>query len=319
MRGRGPLFVIRLSKRPANSVSGAVLLVVGMLLVGCGSPTSIGAWVSAHAACPRVDYFQPVWSPDGTQIALIVQQYVPGLLPSFELFTMSENGAGIQLLYTDRTLSSVSWSPGTRLLFSTSSGLHDIRSDGSDLHAFPIDNTSGAAWAPAETAMALTIPAEAGPNIYLADSDGSHLAELGAGYAPVWSPDKTRILFSDYDRQGHPQILIMDANGSHKTQLTDRPADSGPADWSPDGQRIAFVSNASGFANDLFIMRADGSQLTQLTNLGKVSSGPSWSPAGDKIVFVSEHSGRSEIYTINPDGSDLTQLTHNPSGGICLH
>jgi TolB protein len=38
---------------------------------------------------------------------------------------------------------------------------------------------------------------------------------------------------------------------------------------------------------------------------------PAWSPAGDRIAFVSEEAGNDEIYSINPDGSDLRRLTTN--------
>jgi TolB protein len=36
---------------------------------------------------------------------------------------------------------------------------------------------------------------------------------------------------------------------------------------------------------------------------------PTWSPDGKKIALVSNLSGNLEIYTINPDGSGLQQLT----------
>ena len=44
-----------------------------------------------------------------------------------------------------------------------------------------------------------------------------------------------------------------------------------------------------------------------------IDSYPMFSPDGKKIVFESNRSGNFEIYTINTDGSDIKQLTHDTS------
>src|SRR5919201_42308 len=41
---------------------------------------------------------------------------------------------------------------------------------------------------------------------------------------------------------------------------------------------------------------------------------PRWSPDGKRIAFVSNRSGDWQIWTINPDGSGLQQLTYTSSG-----
>ncbi|MFN3479340.1 MAG: TolB family protein, partial [Thermodesulfovibrionales bacterium] len=38
---------------------------------------------------------------------------------------------------------------------------------------------------------------------------------------------------------------------------------------------------------------------------------PSWSPKGDKIVFSGRVAGKNQIFVINSDGSNLTQLTES--------
>jgi DNA-binding winged helix-turn-helix (wHTH) protein/dipeptidyl aminopeptidase/acylaminoacyl peptidase len=85
--------------------------------------------------------------------------------------------------------------------------------------------------------------------------------------------------------------------------------------FSPDGSQIVVARNpdpqAYGF--DLEVYNLDGTLAKRLTdNGGGVSPIINWNPdwsADNRIAFASNRSGRFEIYTINPDGSGLQQLT----------
>jgi len=56
-------------------------------------------------------------------------------------------------------------------------------------------------------------------------------------------------------------------------------------------------------------MHADGSNITELTKNSAKNYSPAWSPDGERIAFVSERNGTPAIFSMNPDGSGLTQLT----------
>jgi serine/threonine protein kinase len=86
---------------------------------------------------------------------------------------------------------------------------------------------------------------------------------------------------------------------------------SGP-DLSPDGQWLAFVS--AGKQEDLFVIRTDGTGQRQLTDDPYKDRYPYWSSDGRRIAFSSNRSGTFQIWTINPDGSGLQQLTFGSSG-----
>ena len=67
------------------------------------------------------------------------------------------------------------------------------------------------------------------------------------------------------DRDGNPEIYVMNIDGSGITRLTDNPAGDFHPAWSPDGTRIAFVSGSDG-NQEIYVMGADGSDVTRLTN-----------------------------------------------------
>jgi dipeptidyl aminopeptidase/acylaminoacyl peptidase len=87
-------------------------------------------------------------------------------------------------------------------------------------------------------------------------------------------------------------------------------------DVSPDGAWLALGTSFP--AEDLLLIRADGGDLRQLTNDLARDRTPYWSPDGSRILFVSNRSGKYEAWTIRPDGSGLTQITHLPDQPV-LH
>jgi Tol biopolymer transport system component len=70
---------------------------------------------------------------------------------------------------------------------------------------------------------------------------------------------------------------------------------------------LAFASNRDGNWN-IYLLSQSGKQ-THLTNDARDDSYPSWSPNGGKILFHSDRASNFDIYTINPDGTGLKQLT----------
>src|SRR5215217_3161069 len=86
----------------------------------------------------------------------------------------------------------------------------------------------------------------------------------------------------------------------------------------PGRSMIAFL-NGYGV---LYVVGADGTGLRELTSIwGPQPDGgesmtaptfdlrPAWSPDGSRIAFAATLDGGVEIWTISPDGSNLTRLT----------
>ena len=87
--------------------------------------------------------------------------------------------------------------------------------------------------------------------------------------------------------------------------------------------KIAFVGNQSGNFQ-LYTMNPDGSHMVQITNLAPTALEtwvPDFSPDGKRITFSYGQVDAlgnifPDIYVINVDGSNLTQITHDGLSGV---
>ncbi len=124
---------------------------------------------------------------------------------------------------------------------------------------------------------------------------------------PKWSPDGNRILFSVPDVW---HLYIVNADGSNLFQLTDFRSNN--ADWSPDGQQIVFQSdhdNEPTDTPDIYVIDANGENLVELVDLPEaIDFNPRWS-AQNEILLISSRAGNMEIFTMQADGSAITQVT----------
>src|SRR5262249_11120121 len=59
-------------------------------------------------------------------------------------------------------------------------------------------------------------------------------------------------------------------------------------------------------------MLANGTQQTRLTSNTVIDQLPAFSPDGSKIIFTSDVSNAHHIFSMDPDGSHVTQLTTTP-------
>lgn len=122
-------------------------------------------------------------------------------------------------------------------------------------------------------------------------------------------PLEQKIAFSS-NRNGNFEIYVMNTDGTGITNLTNNPArDEQPA-WSPDGMSIVFTSDRDGFP-DIYIMSKERNDI-RLTQDANIEINPTWSPDGKKIAFGLKYPGQDgirKIITINPDGSDSTDVT----------
>jgi Tol biopolymer transport system component len=162
--------------------------------------------------------------------------------------------------------------------------------------------------------------------IYTMDANGKHVRrlthEVGYDGGAFFSPDGTKIVYraqhpttpeavAEYKtllargliRPGNLELWVMDADGSHKRQITSNGAANFGPFWHPDGQRIIFASNMAdpkGRDFDLYLIHADGSGLERVTWSPEFDGFPMFNSDGRKLVWASNrhnaHRGETNIF-----------------------
>jgi hypothetical protein len=87
---------------------------------------------------------------------------------------------------------------------------------------------------------------------------------------------------------------------------------------SPDGNAIVIVEADDSGIRQIMIRSLEYGTKRRVTTYGvkvrgaeQISYDPAWSPRGDLIAFVTNNTGNDEIFTVDPEGQVLTQLTFN--------
>jgi Tol biopolymer transport system component len=171
--------------------------------------------------------------------------------------------------------------------------------------AFTVDSVSGSVYT---------------PWIFVADSNGAGVKVLAQGLGPAWSPDGTKLVFSNYEC--HPVgwdgdyactggLVVMDPETRTTTVLRNDSLGVEPA-WSPDGNFMAFDRSEEGYTS-LYVAGLDGSPPIRLDPPGVYAvRNPAWSPDSKSIAFQCTMSyGDLEICVINRDGTGFKRLTTN--------
>lgn len=133
----------------------------------------------------------------------------------------------------------------------------------------------------------------------------------------AWSPDGEKIAFTSYYREDKtPQLILMNADGSNQTRLSDQWAET-YATWTPNGEFLLFVQSISGvdalYMRDKFSLFDQSSYFDRSTVEGRLGlvSEPNMSLDGTLIAYTRTTGSKRNIF-IAPyaeRGGGVTQLT----------
>ena len=211
--------------------------------------------------------FAPSWSPDGREIAFIVDPDPSAGCPyascasRFELWVMGAGGGDARKL------------------------------------ARGIAGGQPPTWSPDGRTIAFEhFPADMLTDLNTIRRDGTHLRRLtrtpGGDTPAAWSPDGKQLLFVHWPVETtSTQLYVMDADGRGQRRLTR--LEPYQASWSPDGSTIAATT-----FDGLFIVGADGRGARKLysTPRGQIG-GIGWSADGRRIAFGVE--GRFAVVDVH--------------------
>ncbi len=243
----------------------------------------------------------PVWSPDGTRLAMVLGDEWRAL------HTMDAAGRDVRRVspYVGE-LQSVAWSPdGEWLAYVARTApvpgeaphIYRVPARGGEpeqlvgalFAAAPGTLTYRAlTWSPDGRWLAFSVEGDIDPalqGVYRLDVDGGTPERLVAGCCPSWSPAGDWLAFLTEGEGGARGLARVTPDGARVERLTDG-LNVGPGIvWSPDGEWLAFFAFDTANAWTLYRMRADGEELRVLA--AEVVQPPaSWSPDGEWLAFA---------------------------------
>jgi Tol biopolymer transport system component len=245
---------------------------------------------------------------------------------NWEIYTMHADGSSqTNLTNNSATDWTCRWSPdGKQIVFTSKRDgakeqIYVMNADGSQQTRLTTNtfNDTYPSWSPDGSQIVFSSDRDGDFEIYVMNRDGSDVKQLTDNTDwdshPSWSTNGTFIAFSS-DRDGNFEIYKMKHNGSAQTRITSNAGLDWYPNWSPNNGWIAIYSSG-----EVWKMKPDGTTLTQLTN----TSGDNWSPVysynSKYIAFSSNRDTNEEVYVMNSNGSEQTNLTNNPANDRYPH
>lgn len=150
------------------------------------------------------------------------------------------------------------------------------------------------------------------PRVYLFNIDSGRQEVLGdfpgMTFAPRFSPDGNKVVFSLIEQGGNSNIFYMDLRTRRVTRLTNNPSINTAPSYSPDGSQVTFESDRGG-SQQVYVMSASGGNPHRISFGDGRYGTPVWSPRGDYIAFTKQSGGQFSIGVMRPDGSGERILT----------
>ncbi|MGA1822796.1 MAG: hypothetical protein ACMUIG_09735 [Thermoplasmatota archaeon] len=160
-------------------------------------------------------------------------------------------------------------------------------------------------------------------HLYRTDLEGKDhemINDIGTSYLISVSPDGKRIAYDPrpyWNRGGTVNVVNSTGEGDREVyRSVNYNSYSGynPMAWSPSGDQLLLTDGYMN-ARDIYVVNLTGSEVTRITNDTSEDEIECnewyqvWNPVNNKIVFSSQRSGNWDVWVMDPDGTDLEQIT----------
>src|SRR5687767_13006745 len=264
----------------------------------------------ARAARPR-------WSPVGNEIAYVRRMGLQG-----GIWLVSPDGGEPRKIIEGGRNPNWSWD-GKRLVFEREYDVWTANADGSDqrrVEGVPTQDLlledRNPAFSPDGSLIAF-FEKDTGPmgDIWVIPSKGGQPRQLtfdsNLGGTPAWTADGKFIVFSSVRGGSRTLWKVPVAGGPPQPVLASAGEDTEP-EISRDGRQLIYTNTRNNFI--LTITDPGSGKTTTLTESRLDVVDPSFSPQGDKVLFFQvAGDGDTHVFSINTDGTGLTQLTRAPA------
>jgi Tol biopolymer transport system component len=208
--------------------------------------------------------------------------YTWAVYPEFDIFTANADGSDLQRLTTtpgydaEATISPV----GDKIVFTS------LRNGDLDLYSMNLDG-SGIKQLTDELGYD-------GGAFY--SWDGKQIVYRSWHYTDSAEVAKYKeLLAQNLVRPLRMELFVMNADGSHKKQITNNGAANFGPFFHPDNKRIIFASNVAdpkGRNFDLYLINIDGTGMERITYNDTFDGFPMFTHDGKKLVFASNRNGK---------------------------
>ena len=329
-----PEFITRdpgLEGHPRLSPDGSLIAYVRKPLIGGPSGIMTGPpdrQKDIEISMAGEDCRSPDWSPDGSVLGYIATQNgvdrIIGAINAGARRSGSRAGDDNQLLYrSGGRLHSMDWAGFQTLIFAEKSEENQpfqlfrlLLNQGKEALTTPPQRY----WGDADPAVSpdglqvgfirTLVPGH--QDVYVVDARGgqaTRLTFLNTEMAGLcWTGDSGRLIFSAY-YFGRFVLWEVDPKGSQAKRFMARDDSLRYPDLASDGQSLVCENRSRQTEIFKIDVTRDAPRPVLLVSAFKWDTVPNYAPDGKRIVFMSTRAGPTELWMVEVDGDNLTQLT----------
>jgi len=261
----------------------------------------------------------PRWSPEGRRVAFTANR---DDADGTQIYLLSSGGGeAVRITTHETSVSSIAWSPdGAFIYFLASDPLsaeekkkQEIQDD---VFAFDENYQQTHLW---------SVEVETGEETRVTEGDFTvaqySLSRDGTRVAHMRAPSP---LFGDFEKA---EVWVMEAGGEGGVRLTSDTVPQYGPQLSPDNEWVLFTADSNEefdfyFNDKIFLVPANGGDARVLMpDFPYEVAGASWSADGESIVFIANTGVRQEIFRVEANSREVTQLTQGDHtvGGVSFN